>query len=89
MLQNKSLVACLLVALTGVKAQKYGDNHVPVRRDNATVEAAFPDPNVTLIAPAFTKPNSVAANFANGSSGPTPDMEMGKYSLKRRSDETC
>lgn len=74
----KSLLACLLVALTSVKAQKYGNNHVPVRRDNATVEAAFPDPNVTLIAPAFTNPESVLPNFSNGSSGPTPDLELGE-----------
>lgn len=73
-----SLVACLLLALTSVKAQKYGNNHVPIRRDNATVEAAFPEPNVTLISPAFTNPDSVLPNFANGSSGPTPDLEMGK-----------
>jgi hypothetical protein len=75
---SKSLLLCLAVALTSVKAQKYGNNHVPVRRDNATVEAAFPEPNVTLIAPAFTNTESIPERFANGSSGPTPDWEMGK-----------
>jgi hypothetical protein len=75
---SKSLLLCLALSLTSVKAQKYGNNHVPIRRDDETVEAAFPEPNVTLIAPAWTKPESIPERFANGSSGPTPDWELGK-----------
>ena len=74
----KSVLLGLAVVLTSVEAQRYGDNHVPVRRDNATIEAAFPDPNTKLIAPAFTKPESVPGDFANGSSGPTDDYELGE-----------
>ena len=62
-----------------VEAVKYGNNHVPVRKDSELVAANFQDPNVTLLAPAFQKPDSVPATFANGSTGPTDQFELGQY----------
>jgi hypothetical protein len=72
------LRALLLAGLTSVEAVKYGNNHVPVRRDTAVIASAFPDPNVTLLAPAFQKPESIPERFANGSSGPTDQYELGE-----------
>jgi hypothetical protein len=77
------LILISALSLTVVQAQKYGDNHVPVRKDSAVVEAAFPEPNVTLLSPPFQSPSSIPDNFANGSSGPTPDYGMGQWSGSR------
>ena len=65
-----------LVGLTLVEAAKYGNDHVPVRRDSDMVAANFQDPNVTLLAPAFLSPDTIPTTFANGSDGPTSDEEM-------------
>lgn len=80
---KRSILLGLVYALTSVEAVKYGNNHVPVRPDDEIVEAAFPEPNVTLLAPAFTSPDTVQADFTNGSSGPTDDYELGE--LRRKS----
>lgn len=68
----------LVASVVTCNAQKYGKNHAPVRKDSAIVEVAFPPPNVTLLAPAFMKPDTVPTDFAEGSMGPTPDVEMGE-----------
>lgn len=80
---SRSLLVTLLVGADLCLAQQYGKNHVPVRRDSPAVEAAFPNPNVTLISPAFASPDTVPAAFSNGTFGPTPDMEMGESDLER------
>jgi hypothetical protein len=77
---KSALILASALSLTRVQAQKYGNNHVPTRRDSAVVEAAFPEPNVTLLSPPFQNPSSIPDNFANGSSGPTDDYEMGQLS---------
>ena len=88
---RSSLLAASAVVGWGAhlcSAQQYGRNHVPVRRDDAVVEAAFPDPNVTLLAPAFTRPESIPAGFVNGTFGPTPDMELGR-SIYNQTGNLC
>lgn len=74
-----------LVGLTCVEAVRYGTNHVPVRRDNELVAANFENvQGYELQSPAFLNPDSVPADFANGTAGPTSDAEVGK----RLSDTT-
>lgn len=78
-LRNTLPLLLLGLGLTSsAQAVKYGNNHVPVRRDSPVIEAAFPDPNVTLLAPAFLQPESVQERFSNGSQGPTGHWEMGE-----------
>jgi hypothetical protein len=73
------MLAYLFACLTLVEAVKYGNNHVPVRRDSALVEANFPAPNVTLSSPAFLFPERVPPAFGNGSDGPTDDADMSEF----------
>jgi hypothetical protein len=60
---------------------QYGENWVPTVKDSDLVAANFPDVNITLHAPAFMDPSTVPERFANGTEGPTDDMDLGeKYS---------
>lgn len=59
---------------------QYGENWVPVLKDSDIVAEAFPDVNITLFSPAFLTPETVPARFANGSEGPTDDIELGRQS---------
>jgi hypothetical protein len=77
MARFNSIFVGLACVLTSIEAVQYGNNHAPVRKDSDIVEANFADPNVTLLSPAFMNPESVPADFSNGSSGPTDDYEMG------------
>lgn len=77
-----------LLALTFVEAVKYGQNHVPTRRDNDLVAANFPDPNTALLSPAFMSAEGVPAAFDNGTEGPTDDATVDYFlqSLTSRND---
>lgn len=56
---------------------RYGENWAPTIKDSSLVAANFPDVNITLRSPAFLNPERVPARFANGSEGPTGDIELG------------
>lgn len=78
------LTVSLLSLTSAVECVRYGNNHVPVRRDNEAVAANFQDvEGFELIAPAFTMPDGIPAEFANGTEGPTDDATMGMFYDKR------
>jgi hypothetical protein len=56
----------------------YGDNYTPVNKDDAAISRNYPDIEIDLLSPAFLKPETIPAGFANGTSGPTPDFVMSK-----------
>jgi hypothetical protein len=60
---------------------QYGENQVVVQKDSDVVATAFPDVNITLLSPAFLSPETVPAAFANGTDGPTDDIDLGKTIL--------
>ncbi|KIL87197.1 hypothetical protein FAVG1_09752 [Fusarium avenaceum] len=55
---------------------RYGENWAPTIKDSSLVAANFPDVNITLRSPAFLNPERVPARFANGTEGPTDDIEL-------------
>jgi len=57
----------------------YGDNALAIDLDNEAVSSNYQDVDIQLLAPAFTNPESVPAGFSDGTSGPTPDHELGKW----------
>lgn len=72
-----------LLCLTCVEAVQYGHNYVFVRRDNELVAANFEDvKGYELLSPAFMSPETVPATFANGTDGPTSDVEVGEESTE-------
>lgn len=72
-----------LLCLTCVEAVQYGHNYVFVRRDNELVAANFEDvKGYELLSPAFMSPETVPATFANGTDGPTSDVEVGEDSMQ-------
>lgn len=80
--------AAFTLLLATAQATQYGNNHVTVRRDPPQVEASFPQPDVTLLSPAFTWNDSIPAAFANGTVGPTSDatLEYFIHSLAEKND---
>ncbi|KAI1477482.1 carboxypeptidase [Daldinia eschscholtzii] len=66
----------------------YGENHVPVEKDEDLVAANFPNTNETLYSPAFVNPESVLPGFANGTDGPTDDATLDLFlrSIADRND---
>lgn len=72
MLRNVGVAA--LVGLA--QATQYGNNHVTTRKDPPQVEASFPDPEVTLLSPAFQSNATLPSGFTNGTSGPTSDAAL-------------
>lgn len=61
-----------------VLSQTYGDDYLTTSKDSDIVAAAFPDvEGIELIAPAFTKPESLPAGWSNGTEGPTDLFELG------------
>ncbi|KAI6784578.1 uncharacterized protein J7T54_006623 [Emericellopsis cladophorae] len=54
---------------------QYGENWVVVQMDSDVFARAFPKVNITLHVPAFSKPETVPARFANDSEGPTDEIE--------------
>jgi hypothetical protein len=56
----------------------YGNNDLAVDFDNELVSRNYRDVDIQLLSPAFTNPKSIPPGFSNGTSGPTPDHEMGE-----------
>ncbi|RBR10208.1 uncharacterized protein FIESC28_09594 [Fusarium coffeatum] len=67
---------------------QYGENWTPTIKDSDLVAANFPDVNITLRSPAFLNPETVPARFANGTEGPTDDIELDYFirNLARKHD---
>ena len=59
----------------------YGNNDLAIDFDNEAVSRNYQDVDIDLISPAFTNPESVPSGFSNGTSGPTPDHELGEPAL--------
>jgi hypothetical protein len=87
MLQILSKVQIALYCFAGaVHAQSagsasrttYGNNELAVDFDNDLISRNYQDVDIQLLSPAFTNPESIPPGFSNGTSGPTPDHEMGK-----------
>jgi hypothetical protein len=74
----KTLLAILPLHATTAIADQYASNIRPVIVDPPQVAANFPDINgIQLLSPAFINPENVPATFANGTSGPTPQINLG------------
>lgn len=56
----------------------YGNNALAIDFDNEAVSRNYQDVDITLLSPAFVNPKSVPAAFSDGTSGPTPDAELGE-----------
>ncbi|KAH6962815.1 hypothetical protein DER45DRAFT_480086 [Fusarium avenaceum] len=81
MVQRVSTIAALASVVTaqsgGIQTGlRYGENWAPTIKDSSLVAANFPDVNITLRSPAFLNPERVPVRFANGSEGPTDDIEL-------------
>lgn len=71
--------------MNGVSAQSggprgpatFGWNHTPVDKDNEAISRNYEDVDVELLSPAFMNPETIPADFANGTSGPTDDTQLG------------
>src|SRR5688572_4932252 len=61
----------------GVPFPKLGWNHQPVDQDDKAIAENFPDVDIELLSPAFTKPDSRLEGFDNGTSNPTSHRDMG------------
>lgn len=75
----RSSTLSVLPLYTGLTlADRYASNQNPTVVDSPQVAANFPDvEGVTLLSPAFVDSSSVAGTFANGTSGPTPQLTLG------------
>lgn len=56
----------------------YGNNDLAIDLDNEAVSRNYQDVDIPLLSPAFVNPESVPAAFSDGTSGPTPDRELGE-----------
>lgn len=69
----------LLSALASVvSADKYGHNHVTVRKDSDIVAGAFEDVDIELLSPAFTNPDVIQSGFSDGTQGPSSLEDVGE-----------
>jgi hypothetical protein len=79
------LTSFLLYAITAI-ADRYASNIRPVVIDAPQVAANFPDiEGIQLQSPAFLSPENVPATFASGTSGPTPQRDLGMALLCKQS----
>ncbi|KAH7185147.1 uncharacterized protein B0J16DRAFT_398868 [Fusarium flagelliforme] len=84
-----ALVSTATAQSGGIQTRlQYGENWAPTIKDSDLVAANFPDVNITLRSPAFLNPETVPARFANGTEGPTDDIELDYFirSLARKHD---
>lgn len=93
MLSTTTTVQLALFCLSGaVQAQSagsasritYGNNDLAIDLDDEAISRNFEDLDIELLSPAFTNPESVPAGFSDGTSGPTPDHELGKSKWSRQ-----
>lgn len=76
----KTVLAVLPLYATTTIADRYASNIRPVIVDAPQVAANFPDVDgIQLLSPAFINPENVPATFANGTSGPTPQRDLGTF----------
>lgn len=70
-----------LIGARLIVADSYANNQNPTAIDAPQVAANFPAiERVELLSPAFINPEGVPGTFANGTTGPTPQHTLGKYS---------
>lgn len=82
-----TLLASIFAASTLAQGTKYGNNHVQVNFDSQTVEqTAFPEPNATLISPAFLANASFSPGWANGTAGATSFDQLSTQWAIQKSD---
>jgi hypothetical protein len=83
---QKTPLALFLLYATKAIADRYASNIRPVVIDAPQVAANFPDiEGIQLQSPAFLSPENVPATFANGTSGPTPQRDLGMAQLYKHS----
>ena len=76
----KTVLAVLPLYATTTIADRYASNIRPAIVDAPQVAANFPDVDgIQLLSPAFINPENVPATFANGTSGPTPQRDLGTF----------
>jgi hypothetical protein len=74
----KPLLGLLTLHVTTAIADGYASNTRPVVLDAPQVAANFPNvEGIQLLSPAFIHPENIPATFANGTSGPTPQQDLG------------
>lgn len=75
MIKRYALAVSLLTLAAG--QTQYGENHVPVDRDNEAVAENFPPmEDIDLLSPAFQSPDTIRPGFENGTDGPTSQFEL-------------
>ncbi|RMZ08698.1 hypothetical protein D0864_01677 [Hortaea werneckii] len=80
-----------LASLSFVSGQsQYGENQRTLDQDSEAVQQAFFQPidDIELLGPAFTRPETIPANFPEGQDGPTPQRELQYFvrSIAERND---
>jgi len=76
----KTVLAVLPLYATTTIADRYASNIRPVIVDAPQVAANFLNVDgIQLLSPAFLNPENVPATFANGTSGPTPQHDLGTF----------
>ncbi|KAF2741965.1 Zn-dependent exopeptidase [Sporormia fimetaria CBS 119925] len=88
---TSQLKLALFAALTtGVVGQStYGENHVRVSKDSdMLVQTAFPEPNVTLYSPAFSRNAEFDPGWFEGTEGATQESTLDSFlrGLARKND---
>jgi hypothetical protein len=69
----------LALVVTPTSADKYGYNHVAVRRDPEVLAQNFKAVDVDLLSPAFLNPKIRLPGFQDGTQGPTSQQDMSKW----------
>lgn len=79
-MRTHAVVVGLLHAGLAKAQLAYADNQLSLLKDPPHIDALFPDvPDIELLSPAFTDPDTVPAGFAEGTSGPTDIEVLGAY----------
>lgn len=79
MRSHGGLAVGLLYGAGLVAAQGYADNQVPTRKDEPHIAANFPEVDIEIFSPAFTRPETVPVGFENGTSSPTDQDTLGTF----------
>jgi hypothetical protein len=86
----KPVFGLLTLHATTAIADQYANNIRLVVIDAPQVAANFPRvEGIQLLSPAFINPDNVPVTFANGTSGPTPQQDLGMLShidMRRNAD---
>ena len=81
MMRFHSIALAAIAVLAFATAQRqYGENQVPVERDNDLVVENFRSiDDIDLLSPAFQSQETIRPGFANGTDGPTTPSELDYY----------